>query len=96
MNCEGCAIAGGIVLGAGAAHALVGGIELSDPAEGEENRGRVLLVLAGIHGIVGLPLLVIGLWPVEGTGARVAGAGPAPGQLELRMAPTGGSVHLAF
>jgi hypothetical protein len=96
MNCEGCATGGGIVLGAGAAHALVGGIELSDPAPGEENRGRVLLVLAGIHGVVGLPLLVIGLWPVETTGARAAAASPAPHQLELRMAPTGGTLHLAF
>lgn len=96
MNCEGCAIAGGIVLGAGAAHALVGGIELSDPAPGEENRGRVLLVLAGIHGVVGLPLLVIGLWPVETTGARAASVQPARGELELRVAPTGGTLHLAF
>jgi hypothetical protein len=94
LNCGGCAVAGGIVLGAGAAHALVGGIELSDPAPGEENRGRVLLVLAGVHGLVGLPLLVFGLWPVEGTGARAAAAASNP--VDLRLGPTGGSLRVAF
>lgn len=92
-NCSGCAVAGGIVLGAGAAHAAVGGIELYDAAPNDESRGRVLLVMAGIHGLVGLPLLVIGLWPVETTGARAA---TAPPPVDLRVGPAGGSLHVAF
>jgi hypothetical protein len=92
MNCVGCAIAGGVVLGAGAAHALVGGIELSDPAPGEEDRGRVLLVLAGIHGLIGIPLLVAGLWPVETTGARAAEAG----DFDLRVGAGAASLRVAF
>lgn len=90
MNCTGCAIAGGVVLGAGAVHAAIGGIELYDPAPGEEDGGRFLLVMAGLHGVVGIPLLVIGLWPVETTGARAAG------DLQVRVGPTGGSLDLAF
>ncbi len=94
MNCEGCAIAGGIVLGAGAVHAAIGGVELYDPAPGDEGDGRILLVMAGIHGVVGIPLLVIGLWPVETTGARAAG--DLEVRVEVRVGPSGGSVDLAF
>lgn len=90
MNCVGCAIAGGVILGAGAVHAAIGGIELYDPAPGEEDRGRFLLVMAGIHGVAGIPLLVIGLWPVETTGARAAG------NLQVQVGPTGGSLALPF
>jgi hypothetical protein len=89
MNCVGCAIAGGIVLGAGGAHALVGAIELSDPAPGEEDRGHVLLALAGLHGLVGIPLLVAGLWPVETTGARAA-------DLRLEIGPARSALQLSF
>jgi hypothetical protein len=90
MNCVGCAITGGVFLGAGALQAAIGGIELYDPAPGEEDGGRFLLVMAGIHGVVGIPLLVIGLWPVETTGARAAG------DLQVHVGPTGGTVDLAF
>lgn len=78
------------MLGAGAVHAAVGAIELHDPAPGEENRGRVLLVLGAIHAAVGIPLLVIGLWPVESAGARAAG------RVEIEAGPTGGALRLAF
>lgn len=97
MNCVGCAIAGGIVLGAGALHAVVGAIDLYDPGPGDEDDGRVLLVLAGVHGAVGIPLLVAGVWPIERTGARAANA-PAPPAppVEVAVGPLGGSVRLSF
>ncbi len=100
MNCVGCAIAGGIVLGAGALHAVVGAIDLYDPGPGDEDDGRVLLVLAGVHGVVGIPLLVAGVWPVERTGARAAGASPpaslVQAPVELAVGPLGGSVRVSF
>jgi hypothetical protein len=97
MNCVGCAIAGGIVLGAGAAHALVGAVELSDPAPGDEDEGRFLLVLAGLHGVVGLPLLIAGVWPVERTGARAAEATPPPPPpVDIAVGPLGGRLRVTF
>lgn len=98
MNCVGCAIAGGAVLGAGALHALVGAVDLQDRG-GDRDNGRVLLVLAGLHGLVGLPLLIAGVWPVERTGARAAQsmpAGPPEPPVDLAVGPLGGSLRVRF
>jgi len=95
VNCVGCAIAGGIVLGAGAVHALVGGLEMADGNQDDE-AGNALLITGALHGLVGIPLLVAGLWPIERTGARAASLPPTEPPVDIAVGPLGGSMRVRF